>query len=542
MQQIVPKIKYILYARKSSESEDRQVASIESQKKVLKELAQKDGLEIIDALTESQSAKGPGRPVFNKMIEKISNGEAQGIICWKLDRLARNPVDGGTISWMLQTGIIKHIQTYERNYYSNDNVLMMSVEFGMANQFIRDLSQNVKRGLKTKAEQGWYPRSVPIGYLNNPVKQAEKAIIKDSERFDLVRKMFNLMLAGGYSPPKILEIATNEWGLRNKDKNPMSRSNIYRIFTDPFYYGDFELPLGSGNWYHGKHEPMITEQEYDNVQILLGKRGRPRTKKHSFAFTGLIRCGECGSMITAEEHIKKQKNGNVHHYIYYRCTKRKKHCSQKYIEEKKLEKQILTLLEKIEIPIEFYDWAIEQLKIESQKEIQDRTKILESQKKAYNNSINKIDQLLEMRINNEINEEEFTKKKLELQQEKLHFQELLNDTDKRINKWIEKAENVFNFAKEAKSKFESGTPKEKQQILLNLGSNPVLKDQNLSILIQKPLLLVEKAAPEVKKINNYVRTSKNVVKKRDFEVLYSQNPLVQGHQDSNLEQRFWRSL
>ncbi len=211
------KIKYFLYARKSSEAEDRQVASIDSQINELTKIARRDNLEIVAILSESQSAKAPGRPVFNKMIDRIHKGEAQGIICWKLDRLARNPVDGGSINWMLQQGIIKHIKTYERSYYPTDNVLMMSVEFGMANQFIRDLSQNTKRGLRAKAERGWYPTFATLGYMHNPLKRkGEKEIIKDPERFDLVRKMFDLMLTGNYTPPKILEIATNEWGLRSR--------------------------------------------------------------------------------------------------------------------------------------------------------------------------------------------------------------------------------------------------------------------------------------------------------------------------------------
>ena len=131
------KIKYFLYARKSSESEDRQVESISSQVDVLKKLAEERNLEIVDVLTEAKSAKAPGRPVFNKMLERIGKEEADGIICWKTDRLFRNPVDFGTISWMLQNSIIKHIQCSDRSYYPEDNVLLMSVEQGMANQFIQ---------------------------------------------------------------------------------------------------------------------------------------------------------------------------------------------------------------------------------------------------------------------------------------------------------------------------------------------------------------------------------------------------------------------
>ena len=262
-------MRYFLYARKSTESEDRQIASIDSQIDELTKLAKRDGLEIVEILSESQSAKAPGRTIFNKMIERVFAGEAQGIICWKLDRLARNPIDGGQISWLLQQGTIKHIQTFERSYYPTDNVLMMSVEFGMSNQFIRDLSVNTKRGLRSKAERGWYPSYATLGYIHNPYKaKGEKEIIKDPERFDLVRKAFDLMLTGIYSPPSIIEKANEEWGLRTKLGNKVARSTIYRIFTDPFYYGFYEYPKKSGNWIQGKHEPMITEAEYDKIQAL----------------------------------------------------------------------------------------------------------------------------------------------------------------------------------------------------------------------------------------------------------------------------------
>jgi len=520
--------RYFIYCRKSSETEDRQVLSIESQQSELKKLAERLNLEVVDILSESRSAKAPGRPVFDEMIKRIEKKEADGIICWKLDRLARNPIDGGKIIWLLQQGVIKHIQTYERSYHPQDNVLLMSVEFGMANQFILDLSQNTKRGLRAKAERGWYPGPAPFGYLNSPYKRkGDKEIVKDPERFDLVRKMFDLMLTGNYSPPKILEIANKKWGLRMRNGKPMYRSTIYRIFTNPFYCGTFEYPRGSGNWYKGKHERMITEDEYDKVQVLLGRKGRPKPKTHIFAFTGMIRCGECGAMITCEEKIKRQKNGNVHRYIYYHCTKRKDpKCSQKCVEEKELEKQILDILERIEIPPEFHQWAVKQLKKESKIEVEDRNKILENQKRAYKNCVKKIDRLIEMRMNNEISQEEFLRKKKELLEEKVRLKELLNDTDDRINKWVKKAEAVLNFARNAKKEFEKGSLEKKRQILSALGSNLLLKDKKLIISIEKPLILMEKVAQEVRTIHRRFEPLKKPVNTREIEEIYSQNPIL----------------
>ncbi|MBA7602238.1 hypothetical protein ES703_09324 [subsurface metagenome] len=402
---------YFIYCRRSSEAEDRQVLSIESQMNELKNLAERLSLPVVDTLTESHSAKAPSRPVFNEMIKKVNQGKADGIICWKLDRLARNPIDGGQIIWMLQRGIIKHIQTYDRAYYPEDNVLVMNIEFGMANQFILDLSKNVKRGLKTKAEKGWFPSTAPLGYLNDKSKgKGRREIIKDHDRFSLVKKMWELMLTGRYNPPKILEIANNKWGFRTTHGKMLSRSGIYRIFTNPFYYGWFEYPKKSGNWYKGSHEPMIAAQEYDNVQILLGRKGRPRPKTHNFAFAGLIRCGQCGAMVTAEEKnqiicsvckhkfsfnnrlecpkcktpVEKMKNPTTRKYVYYHCTKRKTpKCTQGSIEVKKLEKQIDEYLSRIHISEGFKNWAIKYLKEGNEKEIASRETILGSQRYGF---------------------------------------------------------------------------------------------------------------------------------------------------------------
>ena len=537
------KIKYFLYARKSSESEDRQVASIESQITELTALAQREGLEVVKVFSEARSAKAPGRPLFNEMLQRLHRGEAQGILCWKLDRLARNPIDGGQISWMLQQGIIKHIRTYERSYYPTDNVLMISVEFGMANQYILDLSQNTKRGLRAKAERGWYPGPAPVGYMNNPQRRkGEREILKDPERFDTVRKMFDLMLTGNYTPPQILKIATEKWGFRMMNGKPMARSSIYRMFTEPFYYGVFEYPKGSGNWYKGKHEPMITYEEYRRIQELLGGKEKPKPKTRFFPFRGLIRCGECGAMITAEEKIKRQKNGNVHRYVYYHCTKRKDpNCSQKCIEERELERQILDILENIRIPQEFCEWAIKQLQAEAEKEREYKSKLSANLKRQYERCQRKIDALIDMRTDGEITQEEFLRKKSELEKEKLNIQELLGKADDKMDQWCEKVKEVFHFARDAKRRFEMGTPEEKRRILSALGSNLLLKDKKLYISIKKPLLYVEEAARVVRAIHARLEPPKTLVNKDKIWQIYSSESRILRVID-NVRTCLWKKL
>ena len=205
---------YFIYCRKSSEAEDRQVLSIESQTRELEQIAAKLNLPIVEILTESKSAKEPGRPVFNQMMQRLYRGEAAGIICWKLDRLARNPVDGGSIIWAIKQHGIKVMTPAQSYAREDDNIILMYIEFGMAQKYVDDLSKNVKRGLKTKIENGWYPGIAPAGYLNTTIKATgENTLIKDPERFPLIRRMWDLMLTGRYTPAQILEDRQQGMGL-----------------------------------------------------------------------------------------------------------------------------------------------------------------------------------------------------------------------------------------------------------------------------------------------------------------------------------------
>src|SRR3989344_3197252 len=187
-------MRYFLYARKSTDTEDKQVLSIEAQLSELRAIAKRDALDVVDEFIEKRSAKTPGRPVFEEMMRRVEKGEAQGVVCWKIDRLSRNPVDSGRISWMLQQGAIAKIATHDRVYLPHDNVLLMSVEFCMANQYIRDLSVNVTRGLRQKARMGIYPSTAPLGYLNDPYT---KTIVVDRRKAPLVRKAFELYAKNG---------------------------------------------------------------------------------------------------------------------------------------------------------------------------------------------------------------------------------------------------------------------------------------------------------------------------------------------------------
>ncbi len=535
------KIKYFAYVRKSSEGEERQALSIPAQKDKLLEVFANLDIEFVE--DKASAFKPFNRPNFAKMLETIrKGGQRTGLIAWHPDRLSRNEKDAGEITYMIRTGVIEDLKLATYHFENTpEGIWMLQMALSQSQYESAKKGRDVKRGLMQSIKMGFYPCPAPIGYLDDKFTERGKKIKKpDPERFDIVRKMFDLMLTGEYTVPQILKIVNKEWGFKGPNGKKMCRSTLYNIFIRPFYYGEFEYPLKSGNFHQGNHQPMITREEYERIQILIGRKSAPRQKKHDITYRGPIKCGECGAMITAENKIKRQQNGNVHHYTYYHCTKRKdENCSQKCIEEKELEKQIAEELSKIEIPTDFKEWALARLREQNSKEIEDREKIYGSQRRSYDASVRKIDNLIDMRANGEIDEDEFRSRKDNLLSEKSKFQELLKDTDKRIENWLEVAERGFNFAEKASSIFTNTEDinilEAKKEIFATLGSNLILKDRKLFISWDKLLFPIKSMALEVCEIKERLEPTKKPINTRDMGEIYSNNPRLLPNKDSNLD-------
>lgn len=560
------KLKYFLYVRRSSESEDRQMASIEDQVAEMKKLAGILNLNVVDIVTESKSAKQPGRPEFNKMMERIYKGEANSILSWKLNRLARNPVDGGQISWMLQQGIIKHIQTYSTDFKPSDNVLMMQVEFGMANQYVKDLSVDTRRGQRRKAERGWYPASqLPIGYRHNPQERQitpGDEVIEDPVTHDILVSLWGKMLTGKYSIASIKREG-DTLGLRSKKGAKLSYNAYAGIFTNEFYCGYF-------NWHddescsirmRGKHQIIVTEEEFNVVQRFLGKHGKPtRLNQHDFPYRGLVNCGECGCSITPDQKIRatctgcktrfsiktktecsschvdvsEMSNPIILDKTYYGCTKKRGKCSQSAIEKMDFEKQAIEVLESISIPKEFYEWAVEAIQYMQDNEVDGQKNIQLHQKKRETELLNRLDSLVRMRADGEISSEELQKQKQatdkELQSVRSHIEQFHNNA---IN-WVEKVDEYLNFASEVVDRFKNGTPETKTNILSYLGSNLVLIDKKLSVSVPKPLFGIKNTYETIKNEKDWFEPQKTLEKQGDSGPKRVPIELGLPRQDSNL--------
>ena len=354
---VVPtvKIKYVLYSRKSTESDEAQTLSIESQVKEMLSIAEKENLEVVDIRRESHSAKDSGqRPVFKELLEDIRRGRYNGILTWAPDRLSRNAGDLGSLVDLMDQKLLLQIRTYGQAFTNSPSEkFLLMILCSQAKLENDNKSINVKRGLRTRCEMGLRPGVAPTGYLNEKRMDRKCHVRIDPERAPIVKKAFEKIAYEKWSGKKVYNWFKFEINLKSRSSNKsLSLSNVYLMLQNPFYYGVFEYPVKSGNFYTGKHEPLISKETFDLVQQQIKNNLSNIVKAESkeFAFIKLMTCGLCGSGITAEEKFKKLKNGSVNRHVYYVCCGSKdRNCKGSYINEEELIKQLESLMEKISI-------------------------------------------------------------------------------------------------------------------------------------------------------------------------------------------------
>lgn len=351
----VARIKYCLYARKSTESDERQALSIDSQVKEMLAIADKENLDIVDIRRESHSAKESGqRPVFKEILADVRSGRYTGILTWAPDRLSRNAGDLGSVVDLMDEKKLLEIRTYGQHFKNSPNEkFLLMILCSQAKLENDNKSINVKRGLKTRVEMGLWPAPAPTGYLKEKRMDRKCETLIDPDRASIIKQMFEKVAYEKWSGRKIYNWLKFDLNFKTAYGNKnLTLSNIYIILQNPFYYGVFEYPKKSGNWYTGKHQPIITKELFDQVQTQVKSQSLRTQEAKEFAFTKLMTCGLCGSGISADEKFKKLKNGTTNRHVYYGCTKSKdKNCKSGYINEVELLEQFQTLVDKLDIQL-----------------------------------------------------------------------------------------------------------------------------------------------------------------------------------------------
>lgn len=349
-------IRYCLYARKSTEEEERQVMSIDSQIKEIGEMAIRENLNVIEIKRESHSAKESGtRPVFKELLEDIRSRKFSGILTWAPDRLSRNGGDLGMIVDLMDQGLLREIRSHSQKFTNNPNEKFLLMILGSQAKLENDhRSINVSRGLRAKCERGQRPCNTPIGYLTvrSPKHGEPSKVIPDPERAPIVVEMFKRVAEVGASGRDI-KAWLDQCGFRTRGGAKISLSVIYKILREPFYAGTFEYPVGSGTWYKGAYEPIISQKLFDQAREIIKDRLTPKSKPgtNQFDFTRMMTCGTCGSGIGAMEKIRTIKTtGEEKRYVYYYCHKFKDpNCKELYVREEEILNQLEVLIDTIDL-------------------------------------------------------------------------------------------------------------------------------------------------------------------------------------------------
>ncbi len=461
-------MRYALYARKSTEGDERQSSSIADQKRRALEIVRAKGIHEVVIIEESRSAKEEGRPEFRRMLAMADAGEIDGILAWHPDRLSRNEMDGAAITMRLRKGILKDMLFVEYFFHNSpEGIMMLQMALSQSQYYSSKLVIDVNRGLRSKIEMGWSPHRAPPGYVNNTNElKGQKTISPDPVRFPILRRAFDHVLSGGYTPAQVLRLLNGEWGYRTpltrkQGDIPMTKASFYRMLLNPFYAGFF---VERGTRHKGSHRPMITPDEHRRVKGILGVKERLQPKRHAFPYTGAIRCLQCGSLITA--YMTTNRYGKQ--YAYYRCLR----CTGHNVSERILQRQIDAEVARIHVvEPEFRAWAQEALDRFWQEDRGTDRSVQEQQAASLASIGRQLEALLTALTKGLVTEGEYAQRKEALSGERARLQEATVSDQEREGQARSTMDSLLGYVANVGEWMADGPPEQRRACLRSFGSN-----------------------------------------------------------------------
>ena len=458
--------KYFLYARKSSEDDDRQVMSIEAQLYELREFARKENLEILAEFQESKSAKTPGREQFAEMMTRIDAGEVQGILAWHPDRLARNSIDGGRVIYAVDTEKITSLR-FPTFWFSPtpQGLFMLQVAFGQSKYYSDNLSENIKRGVRQKLRRGEWLNRAPFGYQNNPRIRNIEPHPTNARIVKLAYKEY----AKGTHTLKSLGLFLADLNVVSRNGTPLAKASLKRLLTHRVYLG---MVKHSDEWFEGSFEPIIPPALFEAVQKVIENMERPRKRrvKHDFPLTGLFRCAECGSMISAQ--WTTNRHGTK--YRYYRCSKKRGRCSQPYVREADLADKIKARLQTISLPERYTDWMLNKVQKWEREEKSASGSGVQHLSEQIKADEERMEKLVSVYLDGDIPKELYLKKKDTLMRSLAALRGKLKDVERGRKNRVEPLREWILDLKQADILRSSDDLHEIKAFVLKVGTNPVL--------------------------------------------------------------------
>lgn len=483
----VPKTKAFVYLRKSQDREDRQVLSIEGQRKVARRLVEQHNLAPIYLPQEELSAYKKGRPIFNDMMDRVEAGEARHIVSWDAKRLTRNPVDAGRIVGALSDGKLLSIITAGQIYHATPNdMFFLTITLGMSKKESDDTSEGVHRGYETKYQRGEYPSYAPTGYINVKVGH-NRNIAPDPDRAPIYLKVCEEAASGKYTFDELWKYARDDLGFTSRYGKHIKKSSLWAMLQNPLYYGYYRH---GGEWHWGEYAPIISKDLFDRVQVAMGwKKQRTRnTTRGTFYPYKVLTCAYCGHNLTAYTKPKKLANGETAYYTYYVCTRKSKtrKCKEPQIDELSLQEQLEGLISPIQITQEDAQECLHLVRHFHDEMTKNRTVRLDEWRKDQKETEKKLAQLLNMRMSKELTREEFMQSKNALNERLVRTKQRIDETHANADRWLELAEELFSSAVNIVDTFKLANDQEKRQFLLELGSNWQMGNKKVRFTPRKP--------------------------------------------------------
>jgi site-specific DNA recombinase len=489
--------KAVVYARVSSKEQEKEGFSIPAQLKLLNLYARDNSLNVEKEFIDVETAKRSGRTGFSEMMTFLKKNSQTCpdlrpiILVEKTDRLYRNLKDWVTVDELdVEIHFVKENVILSQSSRSSEK-FMHGIKVLMAKNYIDNLSEETKKGMLEKAEQGIYPSFAPLGYVNVE-SNGKRSIAPDPVLAPVIRQLFEWYATGLHSLLEISKRIREEGLAYRKTEARLPKSVVHKILKNPIYYGDF---VWAGKEYRGKHDPIITRELYDRVQDVMEEKGKRRTRqqKHDWAFQGLLSCGHCGCAITAE--LKKQQ------YVYYHCTGYKGKCPEKYVREEEIARQFGDALKAIQLDGEVLEWIKTALKGSHESEERHHREAIAGLQDQYDRLQKRLDAIYVDKLDGEISREFYEQKS---NQWRLEQEAVLRKIEKHQDAnraYLDEGIRILELAQRAVFLYEKQTPHEKRRLLNFVLSNSLWKDGKLIPNYRKPfdLLAVTNSAYQQKK-------------------------------------------
>jgi len=463
--------KAVGYVRVSSKEQRDEGYSLPAQRKLLEEYAKREGFEVVEWFEEAETAKKAGRGEFGRMVKFLrSRKDIRDILVEKTDRLYRNFADLVKVDELGRVlHFVKEAQVIGPDSRSSEK-FMHNIKVVMAKNYIDNLSEETRKGMTEKAEQGLWPSFAPLGYLND--RESGKITI-DWPRAVIIRRMFEEYAGGRKSIREVTALGADA-GLRTRKGKRVVMSAVAKMLQNLVYTGTFRW---NGRRYEGKHEPLIPFSLFERTQELMHGKARPRPQARQFAFRGLVRCGTCGCLVTAE--IKKGR------YTYYRCTHSRGNCGEKPIREEELARQLGEPLKRLRITDERMEWILEALRSSHGDEMayrENARRELESQRKALQG---KMDQLYEDKLAGAVSTSFWQRKQAEYSRQQDHVLSMLEEHTHADRNYVETGTRILELAKRAYSLYIDQTPDEQSKLVSIIASNCTLQGGKVNVELRE---------------------------------------------------------